>query len=406
MEEIKRRGFQDAELAEVEAKAIELATQHTDAILKAYADRADTYGGRYVCADSFKELLPKFGDSPAHRSKYNGAVHNAAAVLASEQYRRLLVVGLHEGRDKVMFITGIPGAGKSTTVQGHALRDEVAAVFEGQMSRPGPTLEKIDLALGKGYQAGIVAVHVPPEVALDRTNKRFNDPSNGRGASISVMADIQGGLPSGLGAVEAQFGDRVTLEVLDNTPGQVRLHSGWSARTVLEKEGSHERIHQRLSAALELGHAEGRYSDAFYRQAAGKAAPERGMAARLDAGRHRDAQATERGGEAAPGTGKPVALERPRGGEGRALADAFQSLDRKQALAKHPELAASFALVDLAARKAANSTLSVEHQQQLVAAVQKEIYMRLERGDVPTLINRGHDRDDPAHAPQKAERDR
>ena len=259
----------------MEDAAIDMATHRATDVFKMYARKPDTHGGRYVCADSFKELLPRFDESPQARSRYNGAVHNAAAVLASVQYRRLIDKGLQGGRDKVMFITGIPGAGKSSTVQSHSLRDDMAVIFEGQLSRPEPTMAKIEHALNAGFEVAVVAVHVSPEVALDRTNLRFSDPNNGRGASLAVMADIQGGLPAGLQQVEKQFGHAVTLSVLDNTPGRVVLHRGWSSRTVLEKEGSREYIHNRLQAALERGHAEGRYSDGFYRQASGRSAPER-----------------------------------------------------------------------------------------------------------------------------------
>ena len=42
----------------------------------------------------------------------------------------------------------------------------------------------------------IMAVHALPEKALENTLQRFNEYD--RGAGISVMAEIQGGLPDGL----------------------------------------------------------------------------------------------------------------------------------------------------------------------------------------------------------------
>ncbi|MDO4682855.1 MAG: zeta toxin family protein [Lautropia sp.] len=296
MDEITRRGFADPELVAVESAAIELATTRTDAVLAAYAQRADTFGGRYVAADTMKELMPRFAASPESRSRFNGAVHNSAAVLSAEQYRRLIEAGPRDGRDKVYFVTGIPGAGKSSSIVFYGQQPDVAVVFEGQMSRPGPSMEKIDSALRAGFDVSIVAVHVKPETALDRTNMRFLDPENGRGASIAVMSEIQGNLPSGLRQVQDRFGDSVSLLVLDNSLANKQLHhAGWSSIDVLEREGDREQIRQRLVSALERGYQEGRYSDGFYRQAAGRSPEKEGKGkalagdGRVDAGRpHKD----------------------------------------------------------------------------------------------------------------------
>ncbi|WP_028603632.1 hypothetical protein [Ottowia thiooxydans] len=116
-----------------------------------------------------------------------------------------------------------------------------------------------------------MAVHVEPEVALERTNSRYLDRNNGRGASINVMADIQGKLPEGLRQIHDRFGHRVSLAVLDNNPGKQSFHTGGGSLPTLEKEGNRDRIHERLSTALETGYREGRYSPGFYAQAAGRA---------------------------------------------------------------------------------------------------------------------------------------
>ncbi|WP_157174229.1 zeta toxin family protein [Herbaspirillum sp. GW103] len=269
METITTRGFTDPVRIEAEARAIELATKRTDQVLSEYAARPDTFGGRYVCADSFKELMPGFAQSRESRSALNGAVHNAAAVLSSEQFRRLVEAGPAPDRDTVVFVTGIPGAGKSSTVAS-AVLGVAAVVFEGQLSRPEPAMQKIEQALEKGFNVEIVAVHVAPEVALERTNYRYLDPNNGRGASLSVMADIQGNLPAGLRRINERFVDRVGLEVLDNNPRQRTAYEGWKQINFLEKEGNRDEIYARLSAALDTGYREGRYSAGFYTQAAGR----------------------------------------------------------------------------------------------------------------------------------------
>ncbi|MFM7294635.1 MAG: hypothetical protein ACKO1K_07480 [Burkholderiales bacterium] len=143
-------------------------------------------------------------------------------------------------------------------------------MFEGQLSRPEPTMQKIEQALDNGFKVEIVAVHIAPEVALDRTNSRYLDPNNGRGASLNVMADIQGNLPAGLLQINERFGDRVGLEVLDNNPGKQASHEGWQNVSFLQKEGNRNEIFARLSAALDAGYRERKYTAGFYTQAAGR----------------------------------------------------------------------------------------------------------------------------------------
>jgi hypothetical protein len=269
MEPIHTHGFADPVKAEAEAAAIERATRHTDAVLADYTARPDTFGGRYVCADTFKELLPGYAQSRESRNALIDAVHNASAVLSAEQFRRMVDLGPRPDRDKVVFVTGIPGAGKSSSVAA-AIAGTAAVVFEGQLSRPEPGMRKIEHALQKRFNVEILAVHVAPEVALERTHARYLDPNNGRGAPLAVMADIQGNLPAGLRQIQQRFGKNVGLTVLDNSPGQRTSHEGWEAIFILEKEGNREHIHRRLAAALEAGYSAGRYDDGFYVQAAGR----------------------------------------------------------------------------------------------------------------------------------------
>jgi hypothetical protein len=180
---------------------------------------------------------------------------------------------------------------------------------------------------------GIVAVHLAPEIALDRTNNRFNDPNNGRGASISVMSEIQGNLPAGLRQIqERYYGKNVDLEVLDNTPGQRKFHEGWEAIPVLEKEGNRERIHERLTAVLEAGYRDGRYSVGFYTQAAGRE-PER--VASLDAGvRREDGRSGQQDGHR-PGIPQADSKHDPLN---KRMAESFAK-DTNAAVKQHPELA-------------------------------------------------------------------
>lgn len=270
MDEIQSRNFQNPELQQAEREAMRAASERTSEILQQYASRPDTFNGRYVAADTMKELLPGYAQSPESRNSLNGAVHNSAAVLSAEQYRRIVDAGPKGDNNTAVFITGIPGAGKSSAVSLSVGRN-AAVVFEGQMSRPDAAIAKIEQALNKGFNVQIMAVHVPPEVALERTHSRFTDPSNGRGASIGVMSEIQGNLPAGLEKIRERFGEQVQLMVVDSTPNAQQMIQGWpKAIEHLKKEGSYEQVADRLHRALDNGYRAGRYGDDFYKQAAGR----------------------------------------------------------------------------------------------------------------------------------------
>lgn len=85
MDEIKRRGFADPELVAVESAAIKRATNRTDSVLAAYARREDTFDGRYVAADTMKELMPAVrGISPEPQSlQWGGAQRGSGAVCGA-----------------------------------------------------------------------------------------------------------------------------------------------------------------------------------------------------------------------------------------------------------------------------------------------------------------------------------
>ena len=73
-----------------------------------------SFEGRYVCSDLFKETFPEFSASNEARGRYNNPLHNSAAVLASEQFRRRVRDASRPEQDTVIFLTGVPGAGKTT----------------------------------------------------------------------------------------------------------------------------------------------------------------------------------------------------------------------------------------------------------------------------------------------------
>jgi hypothetical protein len=329
LSKIIRRSFAEPERATVQEAVASRVEANPESFLARFRALPQSLDGRFVSADLMKETIAEYSESKVSRGWLNAAVHNSAAVLAAEQLRRVLAEPKEEARPAVLIATGIPGAGKTSLVLGIGHLPRVAhAVYEGQMADPKVAVEKVKQVLDAGFTPLILVVHTPPERALDNTLERYEN--LGRGAGIGLMATIQSGLPNGLRVAHAAFGDRVALQIVDRRNfNEPILLKGWEHLGILETEGTHEQIKQRLAAHLEVRRPQ--LSDGAYRQAAGLS-PER------PAQRPRPRSAGER---EAPGDGPrppPQDSEAARLALRPERARAFEQLPAEDAIERHPEL--------------------------------------------------------------------
>ena len=262
--EIKKIDFgSNAEMDEVQNLAIEFAKNSTEFLLEGYNKHPDTMSGRYICSDTFKELFPCF-EAKENRALVNDAIHNSSAVLAATQFEEVLKRD-EPNKTKAIFITGIPGAGKTTSVKNFMTNDKVKLIFEGQLANPTPTIPKIEQCLQKRLDVTIAAVHIEPEKALDNTFKRFNE--YGRGGSIEVMSSIQGNLPSGLKKLKEHFGDKINIIAIDRNSDKNKILTDEKEIYKLISIGSKEEIFKRLKVKLDQDFQKGRIDKACFAQA-------------------------------------------------------------------------------------------------------------------------------------------
>ena len=274
LDPLTRREFAEADRTAVQDRAMDAALNDTERLLSEYKADQHSFGGRYVNSDLMKERFPDFTADRESRGRYNMAVHNSAAVLASEQFKRA-VADIGDGsRTEALFITGVPGAGKSFSVQnrtgGTGVPADMRVLYEGQLANPAVAIDKVRTAVDAGLKTAIIAVLPRVEDAFDRTLGRFKQV--GRGAGIDAMANIHEGLPDGLRALDREFGDKVAIlvhDVRDTTAHRMlNLQDGLEA---WQEELEHGPVRDRLNARLEQLGIDGRADENFARQAHGEA---------------------------------------------------------------------------------------------------------------------------------------
>lgn len=190
------------ELKVIQEHFIKEAEENTDFYMDSYINHPSSLSGRYVCSDLFKETFPEYIESLESRKKYSSVIHNSAAVLANEMfYKNIKNPNIKKG----IFLSGIPGAGKSFLVQSLALSGAIGddtLIYEGDINSP-TIFEKIEAVKAAGIEIHIVIVN--PTIELAQTNAINRSLEIGRGASCETMARIMSKIPESLKIIQEKF---------------------------------------------------------------------------------------------------------------------------------------------------------------------------------------------------------
>lgn len=267
LEPIRSVNPSEPDRVDVEKRVMAAAATDPGSLLRAYRALPDAAGGRYVSADLMKEVFADYSASREARGRYNNVVHNSAAVLASTQFREAIQDKGDLKRTEALFITGAPGAGKTSAVLSYGIPDDARIVYEGQLVDKS-SHDKISAALKAGLNVNILAVMPLIETALENTMRRFDNV--GRGASIATMARIHDKTPEALRTIHERFGNRVLIEVVDNRDVRKSISLDYAEGVKLwQQEIERGRTTERLQTHLEVMRREGRTSVNFELQANG-----------------------------------------------------------------------------------------------------------------------------------------
>ena len=190
------------ELLKAQEEFIRDAEENEELHYSRYKELESSMGGRYICSDLFKETFQKYAESAESRTILNVAVHNSAACLSGEYFIRLAQSGKFK---KCIFLTGVPGAGKSYLIQSlsiaGSLSDDVM-IFEGDVSST-TIVEKMSLCEQNGIDIYVMVVNPTPELAQRNVISRRSEA--GRGASPELMARIMSSLPRAIKELSERF---------------------------------------------------------------------------------------------------------------------------------------------------------------------------------------------------------
>ena len=150
---------------------------------------ADLYrkdNGTVLDADAAKEYFPEYAYPRSHKTKYASAVYPPAQKLIDDLFATMV----NEGEGITIFVSGGPGAGKSTVLKALLARLPMppCLVMDGTLSNFERAKKNIDTAVAAGKQ--VVVAHVPRdfEASVHGVIDRAVDPDHGRAVPLEVTA--------------------------------------------------------------------------------------------------------------------------------------------------------------------------------------------------------------------------
>ena len=241
---ISRKGLTENE-QKIEEYFVNHAYLYEQEHMETYKNFPASIEGRYICSDLFKETFDVYTTSTETRRKYNYLVHNSAAVLANDLFEETVT---NNTITDCIFLTGMPGAGKSFFIQSLNLEHQIPEqimIYEGSIIT-NTIIEKILKALANNKNIHIIVIKPTLELAYQNVLTRIKE--SGRGASLETMAQIASGLYEAVKKLYAIFKDRIEIGIYaKNQNDEIEIYEGISYIELLNI-GTYEEVLEELRA--------------------------------------------------------------------------------------------------------------------------------------------------------------
>ena len=233
----------------IEQYFIDEACEKTEEYLQKYKNMPQSFGGRYICADLFKETFDIYSVNSETRNLYASSIHNSAAVLSNELFQRMAI---DPAISKCIFLTGIPGAGKSFFVQSLIVNGELpkdTMVFEGDINALETIKQKMQKVLDNHKKIYVIVLNPTLELAYRNMMERLHE--IGRGASMHTMARIASGLKNSLKDLYSFFNGNIQIGIYNKfSNADIVIQEGIENINTLE-DRSYEEIKDELAQIRE-----------------------------------------------------------------------------------------------------------------------------------------------------------
>jgi len=181
--------------------------------------KIDQYNKKYkdqlLNTDNVRELYTSEGYNRTNSAEF----HKRSSKLANEIFKRQ--VAKLKPNDNYLFMAGASGTGKSTAISKYSdITSDLAGGLDGNFSS-GSSLKKLNKVIKTGANVRIAFVYREP---MDSWNNgvvsRAINPTNGRVVPLEVFLDNLEGSPKTVLKAHRRYGDKLDIQVIDNSKGK------------------------------------------------------------------------------------------------------------------------------------------------------------------------------------------
>lgn len=221
--------------------------------------------GNYISADAARELSPEYAASRESKTALTGATQSGATKLANDLF--MDAISRPENAEKiVLFTSGGSGVGKTTVMEDVPEDEDVnSIVYDSNLSRLNPAIQKIDAALAAGHDVYVTHVTADPVSGFHGVIERAK--AEGRVVPYKNVAETYKDSESTLLQLAEKYKDdpRVTIKALYNNAGD---YGEVSLETLNNR--SYTDLKKSLKGVLDEQYNSGNLPEDIYRTFGGK----------------------------------------------------------------------------------------------------------------------------------------